>query len=105
MSGVGIRLDSKEIRIIRECEAPRTQKVIRSFLDLANYYKKFIKNFSKVMSSLSNIVNEEAQLLMWDEACEDAFTELKMSLSLTMYLSIRSSTKSLRYTRTRMVSR
>ena len=105
MSEVGIRLDSKKIRIIREWEAPRTQKEIRSFLDLANYYQKFIRNFYKVVSPLSNILNEEAKLLMWDEACKDAFNDLKMFLSLTMYLSIRSSTKNLRYTRTRVVSR
>jgi hypothetical protein len=65
--GDGIRPDSKKIQAIREWKAPRTQKKVRSFLGLANYYRKFIKNLSKVASPQSNILDKERQPLKWNE--------------------------------------
>lgn len=81
LGGDGIRPDPKKIEAIREWETPRTQKGVRSFLGLANYYRKFIKNFSKVASPLSNLLGKEGQPLKWDEACANAFDELKTLLS------------------------
>ena len=80
-SGEGIRPDPKKIQAIHECEAPQTQKGIRSFLGLANYYRKFIKKYSKVASSLSNILGKDGQPLKWDKAFEAAFNEFKRLLS------------------------
>ena len=51
----GIRPDPKIIQAIREWEALRIHKNMRSFLGLANYYQKFIRNFSKVASPQSNL--------------------------------------------------
>ena len=81
LSGEGIRPDPKKIQAICEWEVPRTQKEVKSFLGLANYYRKFIKNFSKVASSLSNLLGKEGQVLKWDEECDKTFLELKTLLS------------------------
>jgi hypothetical protein len=81
LSGEGIRPDPKKIQAIREWEVPRTQKGVRSFLGLANYYRKFIKNFHKVASPLSNLLGKEGQVLKWDEDYDKAFAELKTLLS------------------------
>lgn len=51
------------------------------FLCLAKYYRKFIKSFSKIASSLSNLSDKKGQVLKWDEACVVAFNELKKLLS------------------------
>ena len=56
-------------------------KRVRSFLGLANYYRKLIKNFSKVASPLSNLLGKEGQPLKWNEACANAFEEFKTLLS------------------------
>ena len=81
LSGEGIRPDLKKIQAICEWEGTRTHKEVRSFLDLANYYKKFIKNFSKVASPLFNLLDKEGQVLKWDEECDKTFLELKTLLS------------------------
>jgi hypothetical protein len=81
LGGHRIRPDPKKIQAIREWEAPRTQKMVRSFLGFANYYRKFIKNFSKVASPLSNILGKEGLPFKCDETCENAFNELKTLLS------------------------
>ena len=52
LSDEDIRSNPKKLQAIREWEVPRTQKGVRSYLGLANYYRKFIK----VASSISNLL-------------------------------------------------
>ena len=44
----GIRLDMKKVKPIQEKKQPSIQKKLRSFFGLANYYRYFIQNFSKI---------------------------------------------------------
>ena len=81
MSWDGIRLDPKKIKAIQEWMIPQTQKGVRLFLGLANYYRKFIKNSSKIVGPLSDLLVKEGMVLKWTKACDDAFNELKRLLS------------------------
>ena len=86
LGGDGNRMDPKKIQAIRELEATRTQKWVRSFFGSAKFYRKFIKNFLKVASYLSNLWGKEGQPLRWDETCANAFNELKTLLSTAKIL-------------------
>jgi hypothetical protein len=46
LSKEGVRLDPKKIESIKECQNLVSTKGVKSFLRLANFYKKFIKDFS-----------------------------------------------------------
>ena len=46
--------DDKEERI-RNAPIPTTKKQVRSFLGLTDYYRKFVNNYSKIASPLSDI--------------------------------------------------
>jgi len=50
---------------------------LRSFLGLASYYRKFIKNFAKIAAPLTNLLKKSAVTYDWDEACDKAFEALK----------------------------
>ncbi len=50
---------------------------LRSFLGLASYYHKFIKNFTKITTSLTNLLKKSSKIYEWDEACNEAFETLK----------------------------
>ena len=64
---------------IYRCREARENEVISR---LGNYYRKFIKNFSKVASPLSNLLGMEGQVLNWNEECNKTFLELKTLLSI-----------------------
>lgn len=54
-----IKWDSKKIQVIKTWEIFKTQKGIRSFLGLTNYYQKFIKNFSKIVGPLMSLLKKD----------------------------------------------
>jgi hypothetical protein len=44
---------------------------------LASYYRKFIKNFTKIAAFLTNLLKKSAGTYEWDGACDEAFETLK----------------------------
>ena len=49
---------------------------IRSFLGLAGYYIRFIKDFSQLAASMTRLTRKEIKF-EWNDSCEKAFQELK----------------------------
>ena len=80
LTGDGIKPDAKKVKAIQEWKQPHTQKGLRSFLGLANYYRRFIRNFSKIAKPLSDLLKKGVNQV-WDEFCHQAFEELKCKLS------------------------
>ncbi|KAL4273410.1 hypothetical protein GQ457_13G014730 [Hibiscus cannabinus] len=60
---------------------PATVKGIRSFLGHAGFYRRFIKDFSKISKPLFNLLQQN-QPFVFDEDCQSAFQELKKKLIL-----------------------
>jgi transposase InsO family protein len=83
-----VRPSERKTKAIREFERPTTVKQVRSFLGLANYYRRFIKDFSKIATPLHKLCGKN-QTLEWDGKAENAFQILKKKLCeppvLTMY--------------------
>jgi hypothetical protein len=59
LSRKGVRLDSKKLENIKDWKRPIIVKGIRSFLSLANFYKKFLKGFSQLVKPLLNLLKKE----------------------------------------------
>ena len=53
---------------------------IRSFLGLAEYYRRFIEDFSRIATPMSRLTRKEVKF-DWDDRCEEAFQELKRRLT------------------------
>jgi hypothetical protein len=66
-----------KVKAILDWEPPKSVPALRSFLRLASYYRKFIKNFAKVGAPLTNLLKKSAVTYDWDEACDEAFETLK----------------------------
>ena len=54
----GIQVDPKKIKAIIEWPRPTTITEVRSFLGLASYYKRFVKDFSKIAVPLTRLTQK-----------------------------------------------
>ena len=53
ISHKGIEVDKAKIEIIENLQPPKTVREIRSFLGHAGFYRRFIKDFSKITKPLT----------------------------------------------------
>lgn len=75
-AGVGIQMDPEKVRTIKEWKSPTTVKGVRGFLGFANFYRRFISNFSKMARPLTDLTHKDKPFL-WTDECEQAFKQLK----------------------------
>jgi hypothetical protein len=73
----GLMMDDHKVKAILDWEPPKSVPTLRSFLGLASYYRKFIKNFAKIAAPLTNLLKKSVVTYDWDEACDEAFGTLK----------------------------
>ncbi|GBG65776.1 hypothetical protein CBR_g52367 [Chara braunii] len=79
LDGDGIKPEDSKIAAIRDWPIPHTLTELRSFLGLANYYRKFVRNFSTIAAPLRRLLKKEA-IRQWDKHCTSALKKLKHAL-------------------------
>lgn len=67
------------MQIIENWPIPSSVKEHRSFLGLAEYYRKFVKNFGLISRPLPNLL-KKGELFVWTSITEEAFQTLKQEL-------------------------
>jgi len=72
----GIKMEKKKVDRVLSWPQPKTVKDVRKFLGLANYYKRFIKDFAQV-ARLLNMLTRKDKKWWWEEAQQKAFDKLK----------------------------
>ena len=79
----GVHVDPAKVRVINEWPTLRTKSEVRSFLGLANYYRRFIKNFSELTSPLSALVHDSSpdNPIPWTQIHSDTFSQIKHVLT------------------------
>lgn len=80
LNAQGIRPIEDNIVKIKDFPTPNTVKKIRRFVGLVSYYRKFIKNFSQISASLTDLTKKN-QRFKWTTAAQTAFDKLKTCLS------------------------
>ena len=73
-------MDPAKVKAIREWEKPTSVKGVRSFLGFANFYRRFIKDFSNICSPLTDLTGKgtaQQKPFSLTAAAEKAFEELK----------------------------
>ncbi|XP_065860168.1 uncharacterized protein, partial [Euphorbia lathyris] len=79
VSGEGIAVDPAKIEVIEKLPPPVNVKGIRSFLGHAGFYRRFIKDFSKIATPLTQLLLKDAEFSFSSE-CLLAFNTLKEKL-------------------------
>ncbi|CAJ2663002.1 unnamed protein product [Trifolium pratense] len=79
ISSKGIQVDQAKIEVIKDLPPPVNVKGVRSFLGHAGFYRRFIKDFSKIAKPLSNLLVKENEF-NFDADCLKAFVVIKEKL-------------------------
>jgi hypothetical protein len=87
-----VEMDPSKLTAIRDWKPPASVKGIRSFLGFANFYRKFIPNFSNVVAPL-NLLTRKDQPWLWTPLQQCAFDSLKTTFSSALVLSIPDTTR------------
>ncbi|GJW28671.1 hypothetical protein Tco_0045546 [Tanacetum coccineum] len=75
----GLHVDLAKIEAVKNWTSPTTPTEIRQFLGLAGYYQRFIKDFSKIAKSLTELTQKNKKYI-WGKDQESAFQLLKQKL-------------------------
>ena len=82
-----VKVLDKKVKIIREWPQPKNVQEVRQFFGLANYYRRFIKNFGLIAAPLSELFKEHGgdkrkkRPIVWNTAHQLAFERLKQALT------------------------
>jgi hypothetical protein len=80
ISAGGISVDSSKVRDVLNWMPPTNVLEIQSFLRLAGYYRRFIKDFSKIAKPMTKML-EKDKAFEWTMECQASFDELKKHLT------------------------
>ena len=79
ISATGLEVDQSNVSIIKTLAPPTTVKGVRSFLGHAGFYRRFIKDFSKIARPLCRLLEKDTRF-NFDDSCRVAFEEIKIKL-------------------------
>ncbi len=79
VSAEGVSMQDRIVNAVLEWPQPRSVKHVQSFVGLANYYRRFIKGFAKIMQPITDI--RRCKIFRWTDECEVAFQNIKSALT------------------------
>nr|XP_027068970.1 uncharacterized protein LOC113694266 [Coffea arabica] len=80
VSSKGIEVDKAKIDIISALPYPASVREVRSFLGHAGFYRRFLKDFSKIGAPLFQLLQKDVTF-EFNDKCEKAFDKLKELLT------------------------
>jgi hypothetical protein len=86
LSPKGLTMDNNKIQTIQDWPEPRKVKDIQSFLGFANFYWRFIHNYSKIVIPLTRLTQKGVSW-NFDNECHHAFNKLKEAFTLAPILT------------------
>nr|GEV54530.1 reverse transcriptase domain-containing protein [Tanacetum cinerariifolium] len=76
----GLEVDKAKVNVITKLPYPTTVKGVRSFLGHADFYRRFIKDFSKISRPMTHLLEKDTPFI-FSEDCIKAFQTLKQKLT------------------------
>jgi transposase InsO family protein len=81
-----VRMDPKKIESVRDWPTPKNVKDVQAFIGLANYYRRFVRNFGKIAAPLTNLTKGSTKF-EWTEECQQAFDKIKDTITSDVVLT------------------
>jgi len=86
LSPAGLTMSDAKVKTIQEWPEPKKVKDIQSFLGFANFYRRFIFNYSDIVIPLTRLTRKDTPW-NFDENCRNAFNTLKKAFTSTSILT------------------
>ncbi|KAL0546863.1 hypothetical protein IC582_016781 [Cucumis melo] len=81
-----IGMEPKKVEAIQSWPAPTSIKEVQAFLGLASFYKRFIRNFSSIVTPLTDYLKKEN--FKWEHMQQQSFEEIKRRLTSSPILQL-----------------
>ncbi len=80
-----LKINSRKIQAVVKWSILNNLTQIQSFIDFCNFYQRFIKNFSKIVRSMIQLIQKKI-IFEWNETCQTAFNHMKRCMTETFIL-------------------
>ncbi|KAL0150076.1 hypothetical protein M9458_054735, partial [Cirrhinus mrigala] len=77
----GVRMDEGKVEAVISWPEPKSIKELQRFLGFANFYRRFIKGYSQITSSITNLLKGHPKTLTWTPDASKAFKNLKKAFT------------------------
>ena len=81
----GIRMNFKKIQVIVDWMTSINLKEVQAFLGFCNFYRRFIRNFAKIVKCMNKLAMKNAPF-QWTDVCDKAFQLLKKAITTASML-------------------
>uniref|UniRef100_A0A3Q3NHK6 Gypsy retrotransposon integrase-like protein 1 n=1 Tax=Mastacembelus armatus TaxID=205130 RepID=A0A3Q3NHK6_9TELE len=82
----GVATNPEKVVAVGDWPPPTNISELRSFLGLASYYRRFVKDFATIASPLHHLT-DKGRRFEWSEDCAAAFQQLKAALAVAPVLA------------------
>ena len=73
----GVTISERKVESIKNWRAPRSVKEVQNFIGFANFYRWFIKDFSKICTPITEMLKGDKTKFFWGDKQNSVFEELK----------------------------
>ena len=80
LSPDGLTMSPEKVKTVCDWPTPRKVKDIQSFLGFANFYRRFIYNYSDIVVPLTRLTRKDTPW-SWSDKCQEAFDSLKRAFT------------------------
>ncbi|KAK3574653.1 hypothetical protein QTP86_011574 [Hemibagrus guttatus] len=77
ISHQGVEMDAVKVQAVTGWPEPSTVRELQRFLGFANFYRRFIRNYSSVAGPLTSLLRGKPKKLSWTDQARTAFLQLK----------------------------
>lgn len=82
----GVKVDPAKIEVVKNHPRPKNQHEVRQFLGLANYYRRYVKDYAKIAVPLNSLLQKDNDF-KWTSDCDKSFESLRTSLTTAPILA------------------
>ncbi|GJP73424.1 hypothetical protein CLOP_g4139 [Closterium sp. NIES-67] len=80
VSAQGVHVDPKKVEAVRTWKTPENVKELQQFLGFANYYNRFVPQYAKLATPLTNLLKKNTPY-KWETKHQEAVEQLKQALT------------------------